>query len=110
MSYFIKAYLVLLFSLSLFAGEKRESLPSWIYTTQQYKYFGLSIANNHIKGKHYQENVARSRAKRKIILLFEKDGLSYKTKKEYLSHFKEKKHIDRNKKVYILVYIDNENL
>jgi len=107
MRYFLKVFLILIFSLSLSANEKKEHLPSWIYTANQYKYFGLATANNHIKGKHYQENVARSKAKRKIILLFEQDRLSYKTKKEYISHFEEKKYMDQDKKVYVLIYLDN---
>jgi len=85
-------------------------IPLWIKGTTKYKFYGIGKANKHFKGKHYQENLAKSRAKRKLQKLFDKNNLSNETMEEYNRLQEKKKYVDKKGRIYILLYIDNYNI
>ena len=85
-------------------------IPLWIKGTTKYKFYGIGKANKHFKGKHYQENLAKSRAKRKLQKLFDKNNLSNETIEEYNRLQEKKKYVDKKGRIYILLYIDNYNI
>ena len=85
-------------------------ITNWIKGTSKYKFYGIGKANKHFKGKHYQENLARSRAKRKLQKLYDKNNLSNETIAEYNSLEEKKQYIDKKGRIYILIYIDNYNI
>lgn len=84
--------------------------PFWIKGRLDYKYFGLGKASKHFKGKHYQENLARSRAKRDLQSLYERDNLSNEQIDKYNELLQTKKYTDERGKMYILLYLDNYDL
>ncbi|MDC0933782.1 hypothetical protein OAR97_08010 [Arcobacteraceae bacterium] len=88
----------------------KESPDSWIKGTTKYQFYGIGKANKHFKEKHYQENLARSRAKKNIMRLFHMKNISDKTITEYLGLLETKQYIDKKERVYILLYLDNYNL
>jgi len=85
-------------------------IPLWIKGTTKYKFYGIGKANKHFKGKHYQENLAKSRAKRKLQKLFDNNSLSNETMEEYNRLLEKKKYVDKKGRIYILLYIDNYNI
>jgi len=85
-------------------------IPLWIKGTTDYDFYGVGKANKHFKGKDYQENLARSRANRKLQKLFDKNDLTNETMQEYKRIIEKKKYIDTKGRIYILLYIDNYNL
>lgn len=85
-------------------------IPLWIKGTTKYKFYGIGKANKHFKGKHYQENLAKSRAKRKLQKLFDNNNLSNETMEEYNRLEEKKKYVDKKGRIYILLFIDNYNL
>ena len=85
-------------------------IPLWIKGTTKYKFYGIGKANKHFKGKDYQENLAKSRAKRKLQKLFDNNNLSNETMEEYNRLQEKKKYIDKKGRIYILLYIDNYNI
>jgi len=85
-------------------------IPLWIKGTSKYKFYGMGKANKHFKGKHYQENLAKSRAKRKLQKLFDNNSLSNETMEEYNRLLEKKKYVDKKGRIYILFYIDNYNI
>ncbi|PIF04814.1 MAG: hypothetical protein CSA86_00715 [Arcobacter sp.] len=82
----------------------------WIKGTSKYKFYGIGKANKHFKGKHYQENLARSRAKRELYDLFSKKHLKNEQIDKYEDFIEEKKYINPKGRIYILLYIDNYNI
>jgi hypothetical protein len=85
--------------------------PSWLKGyTFKYKYYGVGRANKHFKGKDYQENLARSRAKKELQDKLDRSNLSQNQIYEYLNLIQISKYIDTKNRVYILVYIDNYDL
>lgn len=84
--------------------------PFWIKGRLDYKYFGLGRATTHFKGKHYQENLARSRAKRDLQKEYERDNLSNEKIDKYNDLLQTKKYTDERGKIYILLYLDNYDL
>ena len=85
-------------------------IPVWIKGTAKYKYYGIGKANKHFKGKYYQENLAKSRAKRKLQKLFDQNNLTNEMMEEYYSLQEKKKYVDHKGRVYILIYIDDYNI
>lgn len=90
--------------------EDENITPHWIKGTSKYKFYGIGKANEHFKGKHYQENLARNRAERKLLKSFENEKLSNKTIEEYNDLIEKKKYVNKKGRIYILLYIDNYNL
>lgn len=86
------------------------AIPYWIKGTKEYRFYGVGKANKHIKGKHYQENLARSRARRDLQKLLDRADLTEKEKYDYNGLIETKMYVDKRDKVYILLYIDNINL
>jgi len=84
--------------------------PFWIKGNVDYKFYGIGKANKHFKGKHYQENLARSRAKRNLMHTFENNNLTNEMIEKYNSFIEIQQYTDKRERVYILVYIDNYNL
>jgi hypothetical protein len=91
--------------------ENPNLIPSWIkgYSVD-YEYYGVGKANTHFKGKHYQENLAKSRAKKELQNKLDNTDLSQKKMYEYLQLVQTKKYVDEKGRIYILLYIDNYDL
>lgn len=85
-------------------------IPFWINGTKEYRFYGVGKANKHVKGKHYQENLARSRARRDLQKLLDRADLTEKEMYDYNSLIETKMYVDKRDRVYILLYIDNINL
>jgi hypothetical protein len=86
-------------------------IPLWLKGfSQKYQYYGVGKANKHFKGKDYQENLARSRARRDLQEKLDKAKLSNKLLFQYNELIETKKYIDKNGRIYILLFIDNFNL
>ncbi len=81
-------------------------IPLWIKGSTNYKFYGLGKANKHFKGRHYQENLARSRAQRELFNLFSHRKLSNATIGEYKELIEQKKYKDKKGRIYILLYVD----
>ena len=90
--------------------EIEEESSHWIKGTSLYKFYGVGKANKHFKGKHYQENLARNRAKRNLMKLYKSHDLSDETILKYNDLLETKKYTDDRGRIYLLVYIDNYNL
>ncbi|MGB5867479.1 MAG: hypothetical protein WBG69_06385 [Arcobacteraceae bacterium] len=89
---------------------EENSIPSWIKGSVEYRFFGLGNATKHFKGKHYQENLARSRARRNLQDLFDEKHLSNEKMDEYNSLIETKTYTDEKGRIYIMLYIDNVNI
>jgi len=88
-----------------------DAIPLWIKGDNiDYKYFGVGNATVHFKGKEYQEYLAKKRAKRELKSKLDDAGLSEKKKYEYLQLMQTKKYVNKRKRIYILLYIDNYDL
>ena len=85
-------------------------IPYWIKGTTKYKFYGVGKANKHFKGKHYQENLARSRARSELQDLFDEKHLDNATIEKYNHLIEMKKYTDKRKRIYILLYIDDDDL
>jgi len=88
----------------------KDGIPTWLKGTTEYKFYGVGKANKHFKGKHYQENLARNRAKRELQSLYNDNNLSNDMMDEYNSELEMMKYTDKRGRIYILLYIDNYNL
>jgi len=86
-------------------------IPVWLKGAKDYyRFFGLGKANVHSRGKNYQENQARSRAKKELIKRFNSAGLSNEKMFDYIQKMETDKYIDNRGRIYILLYIDNDDL
>lgn len=85
-------------------------IPFWIKGYVDYKYYGIGKANKHFKGIHYQENLARSRAKRNLQRKYDDDNLSNKLMNEYNELLETKTYTNDRGRIYTLIYLDNYNL
>ena len=88
----------------------KDGIPTWLKGTTEYKFYGVGKANKHFKGKHYQENLARNRARSELQTLFVNQKLSNETIDEYNKYIEKKKYVDKKGRIYILLYIDNYNI
>jgi hypothetical protein len=93
-----------------FISEVEENSNNWIKGTNRYKFYGIGKANKHYKGKHYQENLARSRAKKNLMKLFHKKNLTDKRILKYINLLESKQYIDERERIYMILYLDNYNL
>ena len=87
-------------------NEDANSIPMWTKGTSKYQFYGIGKANKHFKGKHYQENLARNRAERKLFNLFNEKNLSNDIIEEYNTLIEKKQYTDNKGRIYILLYID----
>ena len=88
-----------------------DGIPIWLKDAKDYyRFFGIGRANLHSKGKHYQENQARRRAKIELINKFTNTGLSNEKMFDYIEKMQSDKYIDNRGRIYILLYIDNDDL
>ena len=86
-------------------------IPVWLKGARDYyRYYGIGRANVHSKGVHYQENQARSRAKKELINRFNQAGLSNEKMFDYIEKMESDKYVDNRGRIYILLYIDNYDL
>jgi len=86
-------------------------IPVWLKGARDYyRYYGIGRANVHSKGKYYQENQARSRAKIELIKRFNSAGLTNEKMFDYIEKMKIDKYVDNKGRIYILLYIDNYDL
>ncbi len=91
--------------------EPTNIIPLWIKGySADYQYYGVGKANTHFKGKNYQENLARSRARKELQKKLDQSDLSQEKIYEYLQLVQTKKYIDERERIYILLYIDNYDL
>ena len=90
--------------------EEDDNSNDWIKGTSLYKFYGIGKANSHFKGKHYQENLAKSRAMKKLMKLYKAHSLSQEMISQYNSLIEIKKYTDERGRIYLLLYIDNYNL
>lgn len=87
------------------------TIPQWISgKTADYEYYGIGKSNKHFKGKYYQENLARSRARKNIQKKFDTADLTQKEIYNYTKLIQEKRYTDTKERIYILLYIDNYDL
>jgi hypothetical protein len=92
------------------ASQDKDVIPNWLKGTSEYKFYGVGKANKHFKGKHYQENLSRNRARRELQSLFEDNNLENETMNKYNTLIEEKKYVNKKGRIYILLYIDNYNI
>ena len=86
------------------------SLPKWLKgETTQYKYYGVGKANKHFKGKDYQESLAYKRAERKLVEKLNSLNLKKSYQQELLTEVQREVYIDKKERIYLLLYIDNNN-
>lgn len=91
--------------------EEELVIPLWIKgITSDYEYYGVGKANTHFKGKDYQENLARSRARKNLQKKLDRTDLTQEKMYEYLQLVQSKKYVDPRGRIYILLYIDNYDL
>jgi len=91
--------------------EEEPAIPLWIKgKTSEYEYYGVGKSNKHFKGKDYQENLARSRARRNLQKKLDSTDLTQEKMYEYFKLIQTKKYIDDRDRIYILLYIDNYDL
>jgi len=91
--------------------DEEPTIPLWITgKTSDYEYYGIGKSNKHFKGKYYQENVARSRARKNLQKKFDTADLTQEKIYEYSQLIQTKKYIDPKERIYILLYIDNYDL
>ena len=95
---------------SITADEDENFIPLWIKGKADYRFYGVGKANKHFKGKHYQENLARSRARRALQKLYDGKRLTNKQMDEYNTFIETKMYTDERERIYILLYIDNINI
>jgi hypothetical protein len=89
----------------------KNKIPIWLKgDCKYYKYYGVGKANKHFKGKDYQENLARNRARRDLQDKFDNDKLLNKQIFNYNKLIESEKYIDKKGRIYILLFIDNDNL
>ena len=89
----------------------KDKIPVWLKgDTKDYKYYGVGKANKHFKGKDYQENLSRNRARRDLQDKFENFSLTNDQIFKYNELIQSEKYIDKKGRVYILLYIDNYDL
>jgi len=89
---------------------EKNGIPTWLKgNLTEYRYFGVGKANKHFKGKHYQENLARSRAKEDLMSRLNSSELKQEEMYDILKLIEEAKYINKNDRIYILLYIDDQN-
>lgn len=92
-------------------SNNKATVPDWLKGyTADYKFYGVGKANRHFKGEEYQRALAIKRAKRELEEKFENYNLSEEQINEYTQYISTKEYKDKRERIYILLYIDNENL
>jgi hypothetical protein len=86
-----------------------DGIPLWVHNKNnlEYRYYGVGFSNKHYKGKYYQEELARSRAKYELTKKFENENLSNEKIRNYLDLLKTEKYTDKRDRIYILLYVEN---
>ena len=85
--------------------------PNWIKgEILNYKYYGIGKANKHFKGNEYQEKLAYKRANRNLEYKMNEKNISNKKKQKLLSQVEQELYVDKKGRIYILLYINNENI
>jgi hypothetical protein len=91
--------------------EEEPTIPLWIKgKTTDYEFYGVGKSNKHFKGKDYQENLARSRARRELQKKLDSTDLTQEKMHDYFQLIQTKKYTDERERIYILLYIDNYDL
>jgi len=89
---------------------EEDKTNNWVNGKVQYQFYGIGKANKHYKGIHYQENLARSRANKKLMKLYNVKNLTNKKIIEYNRLIETKQYIDERGRLYMLLYLDNYNI
>ncbi|MEA3384552.1 MAG: hypothetical protein U9Q20_07775 [Campylobacterota bacterium] len=83
--------------------------PLWLKgTTTDYKYYGVGKANKHFKGVKYQEKLAYKRALRELDDSLNKTSYSKEKKDSIKQEIQTKTYTDKNSRIYMLLYIEND--
>ena len=106
----MKISILLLLIISSLFSHQTEEIPFWVKKDIYYKFYGIGQANKHLKGRHYQENLARSRARKDLQKRYDKKHLSNTLMNRYNKLLETKSYIDTKGRVYILLYLDNYKL
>ncbi len=87
------------------------TIPDWIKGhTSKYRFYGVGKANKHFKGEDYQRSLATKRAQRKLEDKFDDFNLTSRQITEYSRYIETEVYKDKREKLYILLYIDDENI
>jgi hypothetical protein len=92
--------------------EDKDGVPFWVHNKSalNHKYYGIGFSNKHYNGKHYQENLARSRAKAELMKKFEADKLAQDIMYEYFDLIQSDTYTDDRGRIYVLLFVDNYDL
>ncbi len=91
--------------------KSKNEIPTWLKgTTTDYKYYGVGKANKHFKGKDYQENLARNRARKNLQKKLDKTNLTKKQIYTYIELIQTNTYTNKKGRVYVLLFIDNYDL
>jgi hypothetical protein len=92
--------------------EDDDGVPFWVNhkNALNHKYYGIGFSNKHYNGKHYQENLARSRAKKELMKKFDADKIPQDTMYEYFDLIQSDQYTDDRGRIYVLLYVDNYDL
>ena len=89
----------------------KDGIPVWLKgKLPTYKYYGVGKANKHFKGKYYQENLATSRARRELQEKLDNSTMKQEEMYEYIKLIKMEKYINKSERIYILLYIDEDEV
>ena len=106
----MKIFLFILLFISSLVSQQTEEIPFWVKKDIYYKFYGIGQANKDIKGKHYQENVARSRARKDLQKRYDRKNLSNTLMDKYNKLLETKYYVDNKERIYFFIYLDNNNL
>lgn len=91
--------------------EAKPIIPNWIKgETSDYKFYGVGKAIKNFKGEEYQRSLAKKRAQRVLDEKFLRYKLTSRQILEYSSYISTQEYKDEKERIYILLYIDNENI
>ena len=91
--------------------KEKNEIPNWIKGhSPDYKYYGVGKANKHFKGKDYQENLAKSRARKELQKKLDRADISQTEMFEYVKYIRTEKYVDERERLYILMYINDNDL
>ncbi len=87
------------------------AIPTWIKgRTTKYRLYGVGKSNKHFKGEDYQRKLAMKRATRKLEDKFEEYDLTDRHVSEFSRYIQTQEYKDKRDKLYILLYIDDEDI
>jgi len=89
---------------------QKDEIPTWIKGNANYRYYSVGYSNRHFKGKHYAQNLARDRAMRTLQDQYNDENIDDDTIYKYNKILKEEVFINKDKRTYVLIYIDDYDI